>query len=215
MMYGLRWNETNNNDQVVTKERDFNSEEERAKFIDSLENKDNFIEVVAYSNPEGVEPERTAATKTSGVFKVTSTETPEFSYIGASSQIEIAFRDYMNWVTKGKAPKAIQEEADRFDRNPGIFNYEVLEEINGSRAELNSRKKFWKGEQLTETEDNRTVDGTEPEQEQEPEETVEELTIEQRNERIMEQLEEGKSVVEVAEAFGVSKSTVYNVRSQN
>lgn len=97
---------------------------------------------MAYINPEQT---KTPVTKTSGVFKVVTDRNPSFYYVGASSQIEIAFRDYMNWVAKGKAPKAIQEEADRHDRNPEIFRFEVLEEMEGSRAELNERKKEWIG----------------------------------------------------------------------
>ena len=144
MMYGLRWKETDRNDQIVTKEKDFRTERERAKFIAKLEEKGNFIEVVAYSDPEPApETAPAPATKTSGVFKVVTDRNPDFYYVGASSQIEIAFRDYMNWVTKGKAPKAIQEEADKHDRNPEIFRFEVLEEVEGSRAELNERKKEW------------------------------------------------------------------------
>lgn len=195
MMYGLRWKGTDRNDQIVTKEKDFRTEQERADFITKLEGKDNFIEIVAYANPEQTEA---PATKTSGVFKVVTDRNPDFYYVGASSQIEIAFRDYMNWVTKGKAPKAIQEEADRHDRNPEIFRFEVLEEMEGSRAELNERKKEWI-ERLANNQ-------PEPETEQE-------LTVEERNRLILERLAEGKSVTEVAEEFGISKSTVYNVRN--
>lgn len=144
MMYGLRWKETDRNDQIVTKEKNFRTEQERADFITKLEGKDNFIEIVAYSDPEQAEtPTPAPATKTSGVFKVVTDRNPDFYYVGASSQIEIAFRDYMNWVTKGKAPKVIQREADKHDRNPAIFRYEILEEVKGSRAELNERKKEW------------------------------------------------------------------------
>lgn len=192
MMYGLRWKETDRNDQIVTKEKDFRTEQERADFITKLEGKDNFIEVVAYANPEQTEaPTPAPATKTSGVFKVVTDRNPDFYYVGASSQIEIAFRDYMNWVTKGKAPKAIQEEADRHNRNPEIFRFEVLEEMEGSRAELNERKKKWI-ERLANNQ---------------------QLTVEERNRLILERLAEGKSVTEVAEEFGISKSTVYNVRN--
>jgi DNA-binding NarL/FixJ family response regulator len=130
------------------------------------------------------------------VFKVVTDRNPDFYYVGASSQIEIAFRDYMNWVVKGKAPKAIQEEADRHNRNSEIFRFEVLEEIEGGRAELNERKKKWI-ERLA---------NNQPETEQE-------LTVEERNRLILERLAEGKSVAEVAEEFGISKSTVYNVRN--
>lgn len=157
----------------------------------------NFIEEVACSNPEQTEAPA-PVTKTSGVFKVVTDRNPDFYYVGASSQIEIAFRDYMNWVTKGKAPKAIQEEADRHDRNPEIFRFEVLEEMEGSRAELNERKKKWIGR----------LANNQPEPE-----TEQELTIEERNRLILERLAEGKSVAEVAEEFGISKSTVYNVRN--
>lgn len=197
MMYGLRWTETDRNDQFVTKEKNFRTEQERARFVAKLQGKDNFIAVGAYSDPEQAEaPAPAPATKTSGVFKVVTDRNPDFYYVGASSQIEIAFRDYMNWITKGKAPKAIQEEADRHNRNPEIFRFEVLEEMEGSRAELNERKKEWIGR----------LANNQPETEQE-------LTVEERNRLILERLAEGKSVTEVAEEFGISKSTVYNVRN--
>lgn len=201
MMYGLRWTETDRNDQFVTKEKNFRTEQERARFVAKLQGKDNFIAVGAYFDPEQAEapaPAPAPATKTSGVFKVVTDRNPDFYYVGASSQIEIAFKDYMNWVTKGKAPKAIQEEADRHDRNPEIFRFEVLEEMEGSRVELNERKKEWI-ERLANNQ-------PEPETEQE-------LTVEERNRLILERLAEGKSVTEVAEEFGISKSTVYNVRN--
>lgn len=144
MAYGLKWKETDRNGQIVIKEKDFRTELERADFIIKLKGKDNFIEIVEYTNPEQAEtPAPTPATKTSGVFKVVTDRNPDFYYVGASSQIEIAFRDYMNWITKGKAPKAIQKEADKHGRNPEIFRYEILEEVEGSRAELNERKREW------------------------------------------------------------------------
>ncbi|MDI6840479.1 MAG: helix-turn-helix domain-containing protein, partial [bacterium] len=39
------------------------------------------------------------------------------------------------------------------------------------------------------------------------------MTVKQRNELILERLQTGDSVADVAEAFGVSKSTVYNIRN--
>lgn len=94
---------------------------------------------MAYVNPEQAEK---PATKTSGVFKIVTDMNPDFCYIGASSQIETVYRDYMNWVVKGKAPRAIQREADKHGRNPKIFRLEILEEVK-DRAELNKRKKEW------------------------------------------------------------------------
>ena len=113
MMDGLRWKETDRNGQIAIKEKDLRTGQVKAP-----------------------------ATKTSGVFKIVTDRNPSFCYIGASSQIETVFRDYMNWVVKGKAPKAIQREADKYGRKPEIFRYEVLEEVE-DRAELNKRKKEW------------------------------------------------------------------------
>ena len=113
MMDGLRWKETDRNGQIAIKEKDLRTGQVKAP-----------------------------ATKTSGVFKIVTDMNPDFYYVGASSQIETVFRDYMNWVVKGKAPKAIQREADKYGRKPEIFRYEVLEEVE-DRAELNKRKKEW------------------------------------------------------------------------
>jgi len=52
-------------------------------------------------------------TKTMGKFNVTSKFDTQFNYEGYSKQCEVAFRDYMSWCTKSKAPKAIQTEYDR------------------------------------------------------------------------------------------------------
>lgn len=53
--------------------------------------------------------------KTIGIYKVTSNFNTEeaFKLVGASSQIEVCTRDYMNWCKKGKAPKTMQAEFDR------------------------------------------------------------------------------------------------------
>lgn len=48
-MFGLRWNEFNRQDRVVTKEKWFNTEKAREKYAEKLEQKDNFYGIVAYS----------------------------------------------------------------------------------------------------------------------------------------------------------------------
>lgn len=141
-------------------------------------------------------------TKTSGVFAV------EFNgeeiYVGASSQVEIAFRDYMGWIKKNKAPKAIQAVADEqlaqgkeLEEIIPMFDYNVVIECEG-KEQLKAMKKMYK--------ELGTVDNT-------PDVEVEELSIAERNELIRERLAEGVKVKEIAEEFGVSKSTVYNVKN--
>ena len=44
---GLRWQEFDRKDRAVTKEKFFKSQEERERFIDKLEKKDNFYQIVA------------------------------------------------------------------------------------------------------------------------------------------------------------------------
>lgn len=202
MTYGLRWKQVGRNDEIEVKEKDFESREDRERFIHKLEQKGNFLEVVAIADPEEdiVEEQPTPKQKTCGVFKVTSDTNKDFYYVGASTQIEVAFRDYMNWVRKGKAPRAIQEEAERNQRITDIFNWELLEECENNKETLKARKKAWK-DQLA---------GNEPETD---ELDPGDMTVEQRNELILERLQTGDSVADVAEAFGVSKSTVYNIRN--
>lgn len=147
-------------------------------------------------------------TKTSGVFAV------EFNgeeiYVGASSQVEIAFRDYMGWIKKNKAPKAIQAVADEqlaqgkeLEEIIPMFECKVVIECEG-KEQLKAMKKKYK--------ELGTVDNT-PDVEVEEEVAVEELSIAERNELIRERLAEGVKVKEIAEEFGVSKSTVYNVKN--
>lgn len=147
-------------------------------------------------------------TKTSGVFVV------EFNgeeiYVGASSQVEIAFRDYMGWIKKNKAPKAIQAVADEqlaqgkeLEEIIPMFDYNVVIECEG-KEQLKAMKKMYK--------ELGTVDNT-PDVEVEEDIAVEELSVAERNELIRERLAEGVKVKEIAEEFGVSKSTVYNVKN--
>lgn len=47
-MFGVRWQEFSKDDRMVTKEKFFDSENKRAKFVDRLVRKDNFYKVLAY-----------------------------------------------------------------------------------------------------------------------------------------------------------------------
>ena len=76
--------------------------------------------------------------KTSGIFKVVHPEVKGFSYIGASTQVEIVFGDYMKWAEKGKAPKAIQEAYDKVKDKEG-FSWTLLEKV-ADKAKLKERK---------------------------------------------------------------------------
>lgn len=71
------------------------------------------------------------ATKTCGVFKVTSSANPEFEYMGSSTQIEIVFKNYKLWAKKGKAPKAIQEEVDK--NGVDSLQLEIVESCSPSK----------------------------------------------------------------------------------
>ena len=51
-------------------------------------------------------------TKTMGIYQITSNLTPEFKFIGFSTQIEVCTKDYMSWCKKGKGPKRLQDEYD-------------------------------------------------------------------------------------------------------
>lgn len=172
---------------------------------------------------------------TSGVFAVKALG--EEIYVGASTQIEIAFRDYMGWIKKNKAPKAIQAVADHLlaqgKELPEVikeFSYNVVIECK-DKAQLKELKKQYK-EQGTITapvaalvnpavtyevdpedaEIQAVVEQlNQPEVEAVEEET--EMTIEERNELIRQRLAEGVPVKNIAEEFGVSKSTVYNVKN--
>lgn len=46
--WGIRWQEFDRNDRVVTKEKEFNSKDARDKFVSTLEKKDNFYRVSAW-----------------------------------------------------------------------------------------------------------------------------------------------------------------------
>lgn len=48
--YGIRWQEFNKRDEVVTKEKIFKTEKAREKFIDKLVEKDNFYQLDAWLN---------------------------------------------------------------------------------------------------------------------------------------------------------------------
>jgi hypothetical protein len=50
--YGVRWQEFNRQDQLVMKEKWFETEKTRESFITKLEAKDNFYEIYALSDPE-------------------------------------------------------------------------------------------------------------------------------------------------------------------
>lgn len=49
--YGVRWREFDKNDKLKTKEKFFKTEKARDKFIDKIENSDNFYEIVATTIP--------------------------------------------------------------------------------------------------------------------------------------------------------------------
>jgi len=76
--------------------------------------------------------------KTIGIYKITSNFNTEdiFKLVGASSQIEVCTRDYMNWCKKGKAPKIMQVEFDRVEKEqlshePGAtFKVEILKAVS-------------------------------------------------------------------------------------
>lgn len=46
--YGVRWQEFDRNDRIVTKEKVFRSNEALDKFIDKIVEKDNFYQIVAH-----------------------------------------------------------------------------------------------------------------------------------------------------------------------
>jgi len=89
-------------------------------------------------------------TRTMGKFTVKSKTNPQFIYTGYSKQCEVAFRDYMSWCGKDKAPKAIQAE---FDSNKGLkiediftltiepLTKEVFEAATGKSVETNRTTK--------------------------------------------------------------------------
>jgi len=48
--YGIRWQEFNKRDEVITKEKIFKTEKAREKFVDRLVEKDNFYQLDAWLN---------------------------------------------------------------------------------------------------------------------------------------------------------------------
>lgn len=50
--WGIEWTEFNNRDRLVGKKKFFKTEKDRTRFIDKLEKKNNFNQVMAYSDPE-------------------------------------------------------------------------------------------------------------------------------------------------------------------
>jgi len=166
---------------------------------------------------------------TSGVFAVEVQG--EEIYVGASTQIEIAFRDYMGWIKKNKAPKAIQSHAndlvfEGMDIEDAIelFDYTVLIKCD-DKSRLKELKKKYKELGMVEDYDN-SAQVIDP-QEQYPmtpeavESTVKveepkatEMTIEERNAKILERISQNVSIKDIAEEFSVSKSTVYNVKNR-
>jgi hypothetical protein len=50
--YGLRWNEFNKKGELVAKERWFDSEESRERFLDKLYSKESFHSVSSTSDPK-------------------------------------------------------------------------------------------------------------------------------------------------------------------
>jgi len=50
--YGLRWQEFDKNDRLITKDKFFKSDEARRKFAEKLETKGNFNTIIAWSDPK-------------------------------------------------------------------------------------------------------------------------------------------------------------------
>jgi len=51
--------------------------------------------------------------KTMGIFEIKSTGNEDFSFKGASTQIEVCTKDYISWCKNGKAPPILQAEYDK------------------------------------------------------------------------------------------------------
>ena len=49
--YGVKWREFDKNDRLVTKEKFFKNKKSYDKFIDKLEDKDNFYEIIGTRTP--------------------------------------------------------------------------------------------------------------------------------------------------------------------
>jgi len=56
--YGVQWTEVNWREQIVNKQKFFATEEARKKFCDYLEEKDSFVDWVAWTHPVMYEGER-------------------------------------------------------------------------------------------------------------------------------------------------------------
>lgn len=91
--------------------------------------------------------------KTIGIYKLTSNYNTEeaFKLIGASSQIEVCTRDYMNWCKKGKAPKTMQAEFDRAIKETAatepsvIFKVDILKAVETLEALEAAKAEFGLG----------------------------------------------------------------------
>lgn len=90
---------------------------------------------------------------TSGIFKIYIDGNHDFQYIGASSQVEVVFKDYMNWIKANnkKAPIAVQKKAEELvsegmnlENAAKKFQYEIIQEC--SRGELTELRKAIKEE---------------------------------------------------------------------
>lgn len=58
--WAIEWNEFNNRDALVRKTKSFKTEKAREQFIKKLEGKDNFNQILAYSDPQTNEMTTTA-----------------------------------------------------------------------------------------------------------------------------------------------------------
>ncbi|MDI6840458.1 MAG: hypothetical protein QMD71_06405 [bacterium] len=83
-----------------------------------------------------------ARTKTKGVFKIVSKESGK-EFFGASSQIEVCFRDYIKWLNNGKhTNKELQSEFDKYGKDN--LELVILEELpDADRKTLNQVKKSY------------------------------------------------------------------------
>jgi len=162
---------------------------------------------------------------TSGVFAVKVDN--EEIYVGASSQVEVAFRDYMGWIKKNKAPKAIQAVADQLlaegKELPEVieaFDFKVVIEFS-DKSRLKELRNLYKQTGFYNVTDVAPVqqesEGIQAivQQSNIPTPATEEveMTVEERNAKILKRINEGISVKNISEEFGVSKSTVYNVKN--
>ena len=82
-----------------------------------------------------------AKKKTKGVFKIVSKATGK-EFFGASTQIEVVYRDYMKWCEQGKhTNKELQKEYDEYGRDN--LELVILEELpEADRKALYEAKRF-------------------------------------------------------------------------